>query len=106
MNTVSYKAADAQFSTLVTRSAASATYSPGGAKASTLYRIDRQGLIQASDSPTDMAIDGNGFFVVNNQPDGSGEQLYTRAGSFEQDFLGNLRQQRRVLSPGLGARRQ
>jgi flagellar hook protein FlgE len=91
VNTVSYKAADAQFSTLVTRSAASATYSPGGAKASTLYRIDRQGLIQASASPTDVAIDGNGFFVVNNQPDGSGEQLYTRAGSFEQDFLGNLR---------------
>ncbi len=91
VNTVSYKAADAQFSTLVTRSAASATYSPGGAKASTLYRIDRQGLIQASASPTDVAIDGNGFFVVNGQPDGSGEQLYTRAGSFEQDFLGNLR---------------
>jgi len=90
VNTVSYKAAEAQFSTLVTRSAASAAYSPGGAKASTLYRIDQQGLVQASNSPTDIAIDGNGFFVVNSQIDASGEQLYTRAGSFEQDFLGNL----------------
>jgi flagellar hook protein FlgE len=90
VNTVSYKAAEAQFSTLVTRSAASASYSPGGAKASTLYRIDQQGLVQASDSPTDLAIDGNGFFVVNTAIDASGEQLYTRAGSFEQDYLGNL----------------
>ena len=35
------------------------------------------------------AIDGAGFFVVNSRPDGSGDQLYTRAGSFEQDFLGS-----------------
>jgi flagellar hook protein FlgE len=90
VNTVSYKAAEAQFSTLVTRSAASATYSPGGAQAKTLYRIDQQGLVQASHSPTDVAIDGHGFFVVNPTIDGSGEQLYTRAGSFEEDFLGNL----------------
>ena len=96
----------AQFSTLVTRSAASATYSPGGVQASTLYRINQQGLIQASSSPTDVAIDGNGFFVVNSRADGSGEQLYTRAGSFEQDFLGNLVNDARLLPAGLGARRQ
>ncbi len=91
VNTVSYKAAQAQFSTLVTRSASSGSYSSGGAKANTVYRIDHQGLIQATTSPTDVAVDGNGFFVVNSRPDASGEQLYTRAGSFQQDFLGNLR---------------
>lgn len=91
VNTVSYKGAEAQFSTLVTRSAGVETYSPGGARASTHYRIDKQGLIQASSSATDVAIQGSGFFVVNGLPDGSDEQLYTRAGSFEQDFLGNLR---------------
>jgi flagellar hook protein FlgE len=91
VNTVSYKGAAPKFSTLVTRSAAVATYSPGGARANTLYRIDQQGLIQSSNSPTDVAIDGGGFFVVNGRADGSGDQLYTRAGSFEQDFLGNLR---------------
>ena len=67
------------------------TYSPGGARANTLYRIDQQGLLQSSNSPTDVAIDGAGFFIVNGRADGSGEQLYTRAGGFEQDFLGNLR---------------
>jgi flagellar hook protein FlgE len=91
VNTVSYKAAQAQFSTLVTRSASAEAYSSGGAKANTLYRIDQQGLIQASTSPTDIAVDGNGFFVVNSRADDSGEQLYTRAGSFQQDYLGNLR---------------
>jgi flagellar hook protein FlgE len=91
VNTVSYKGAAPKFSTLVTRSAAVATYSPGGARANTLYRIDHQGLLQSSNSPTDVAIDGAGFFIVNGRADGTGEQLYTRAGSFEQDFLGNLR---------------
>jgi flagellar hook protein FlgE len=94
VNTVSYKAAAASFSTLVTGSStgssANRAYSSGGALASTHYRIEQQGLIQASTSPTDVAIDGKGFFVVNEQPDGSGEQLYTRAGAFEPDYLGNL----------------
>jgi flagellar hook protein FlgE len=43
-------------------------------------------------SSSDMAIDGNGFFVVN---DGS-ENLYTRNGSFSQDTNGKL-----VTSSGL-----
>jgi flagellar hook protein FlgE len=47
--------------------------------------------VQPSASPTDAAISGAGFFVVNLQPDAGGEQLYTRAGSFTPDFLGNLR---------------
>jgi len=92
VNTVAYKGATARFSTLVTRSAASATFSPGGVRAGTAYEIGEQGLIQGSNSPTDVAIDGAGFFVVSTQPaSGGGEQLYTRAGNFEPDFLGNLR---------------
>lgn len=90
VNTVSYKAAEAQFATLVTQSSATTKYSPGGVSVSTLAKITQQGLIQATSSPTDIAIDGAGFFVVNSQADGSGERLYTRAGSFIQDFLGNL----------------
>jgi len=91
VNTTAYKGAATQFSTLVTRSAGASTFSPGGVRAGTLYEIADQGLIQASDSPTDAAIDGQGFFVVNSEADGAGEQVYTRAGSFRPDFLGNLR---------------
>ena len=54
VNTVSYKGAAPKFSTLVTRSAAVSTYSPGGARANTSYRIDQQGLLQGSNSPTDV----------------------------------------------------
>jgi len=91
VNTVAYKGAVAQFSTLVTRSEGSATFSPGGVRAGTLYEIADQGLIQASNSPTDVAIDGRGFFAVNTEPDASGEQVYTRAGDFRSDLFGNLR---------------
>jgi len=90
VNTTAYKGAFAQFSTLVTKSPTSTSYSPGGVRALTAVEINRQGLVQASESPTDAAITGGGFFVVNTEADTSGEQLYTRAGSFSTDFLGNL----------------
>jgi flagellar hook protein FlgE len=45
-----------------------------------------KGSIQATDNPNDLAIDGEGFFVVT---DGSGI-YYTRAGSFNVDKDGNL----------------
>ena len=91
VNTVGYKGALARFQTLVTKQTASATYAPGGVRALTSYMIGKQGLIQSTDSPTDAAISGAGFFVVNTLADASGEQLYTRAGSFSPDSLGNLK---------------
>ena len=38
-----------------------------------------QGNLQATQNPTDLAIQGNGFFVLSN---GQGGQVYTRDGSF------------------------
>ena len=38
-----------------------------------------QGTIQISSQPSDLAIQGNGFFMVKGN---SGQQLYTRNGSF------------------------
>ena len=91
VNTTAYKGALAQFENLVTRSRGSYSYSPGGVRAQSFYTVATQGLIQSSASPTDAAISGAGFFVVNAPPDGQGEQLYTRAGSFSPDFQGDLR---------------
>ena len=67
------------------------SYSPGGVRAQSFYTVATQGLIQSSASPTDAAISGAGFFVVNAPPNGQGEQLYTRAGSFSPDYQGDLR---------------
>jgi flagellar hook protein FlgE len=91
VSTTAYKGAAAQFAALVTRQAGASSYSPGGVRSLTSYAIANQGLIQATASPTDVAIAGAGFFVVNSLVDGTGEQLFTRAGSFSADADGNLR---------------
>ncbi|TVQ33332.1 MAG: flagellar hook protein FlgE [Geminicoccaceae bacterium] len=91
VNTTAYRSASPQFANMVTRAAHTLTYSPGGVRSYTAYSMEKQGLIQSSSSPTDVALSGNGLFVVNDQVNGPSEQFYTRAGSFEPDFFGNLR---------------
>ncbi|MHA1567017.1 MAG: flagellar hook protein FlgE [Alphaproteobacteria bacterium] len=92
LNTVGYKHTNARFSTLVTASSLATKYAPGGVRSSPFQVIDRQGLLQASQNPTDIAITGNGFFVVNEAAvAASGDRfLYTRAGQFSVDNQGYL----------------
>lgn len=91
VNTVGYKAAEAQFSTLVTDSRSLGTYTPGGVRQVTRTLISQQGLLQASNSGTDLSVDGNGFFVVRTSPlTGGGTVEFTRAGSFRPDADGYL----------------
>ena len=88
LNSVGYKGSAAQFSTLVTGSSGN-SYTPGGVQARTKALVDRQGVLQSSTSATDLALTGNGFFVVSPTPD-SRNFVYTRAGSFSADSKGNL----------------
>lgn len=89
INTVGYKTSKSSFSSLVT-GGGSVGASGGGAQARTRQAIDAQGLILPTGVSTDLAISGKGFFVVNDKDDGTGEVLYTRAGSFRTDSRGNL----------------
>lgn len=93
VNTVGYKASIAEFSTLVTETSSTTTYSPGGVAARPRSLISQQGLPTPTTSGTDLAIDGSGFFVVNSDPvSGSrGTVSFTRAGSFRPDDEGFLR---------------
>lgn len=91
VNTVGYKSSQAQFSTLLASTTAAGTFSSGGVRAETQNLINRQGLLQISESPTDIAVNGSGFFVVANTPDASQGLLFTRSGSFDQDADGYLR---------------
>ncbi|MDG1286033.1 MAG: flagellar hook-basal body complex protein [Rickettsiales bacterium] len=93
VNTVGYKGAESQFETLVVNgsSGSNGVYSPGGVLATTRQAVDKQGLLLATDAPTDIAISGDGFFVVNGRTDGTDVPQYTRAGSFRADSLGNFR---------------
>ena len=95
VNTIAYKRSTAQFSTLVTGASSTSTYFPGGVRASPRALVDQQGVLQTSTRATDVAILGNGFFVVKSADNSSGELLYTRSGSFAEDNQGRL-----VNSPG------
>jgi flagellar hook protein FlgE len=93
VNTTGYKRTTSRFSTLVTDSASRTRYSPGGVLTRPYQQIDRQGLIQSSAKATDVAISGQGFFVVNTQTSrtaSGARDLFTRAGSFDTDKNGLL----------------
>ncbi|MEM1104693.1 MAG: flagellar hook-basal body complex protein, partial [Pseudomonadota bacterium] len=92
--TVGYKRGDVQFSSLVTGSGASrGTYSAGGVTTNNRTEITREGVPISSTSPTDLAIGGDGFFVVNDDPTNSPGASFalTRAGAFAPDENGDLR---------------
>lgn len=91
INTVAYKGVEAQFRTLVTDGRASSSYSAGGVAASPIAQVAKQGLLQASSSSTDLAIDGGGFFITRSGLSQSDPVAYTRAGSFKPDEEGYLR---------------
>lgn len=92
VNTVGYKGLNASFSTLVTAPSTVSNHTPGGVRAQPIQSVDTQGILQTTASSTDIAISGNGLFVVNEAATpGPGDQyLYTRAGSFRTDSSGNL----------------
>ena len=93
VNTTGYKATFARFSTLVTQQATNNSYSAGGVQFSSVTEVGRQGLLQSSASPTDLAVSGEGMFVVNGvaNPASSDPYLFTRAGAFEPDANGDLK---------------
>ncbi|HRJ11875.1 MAG TPA: flagellar hook protein FlgE [Alphaproteobacteria bacterium] len=90
VNTVGYKRVYADFTSLVTGSG-SGTYAPGGVQARTLATTASQGILQQTSNATDIAISGNGFFVVRREPNDTQEVLYSRAGSFSEDNSGYMR---------------
>ena len=92
VNTVGYKTTKASFATLVTRSSPN-FHAPGGVRSSPIKAVDRQGLLQASANATDIAISGDGFFVVtdNSAPTANDTRYYTRAGQFSTDTNGFLK---------------
>jgi flagellar hook protein FlgE len=92
VNTIGYKTTKASFSTLVTAQTGNA-YAPGGVRSSPVSAIDRQGLLQASFNSTDLAISGDGFFVVADSatPTTLDTRAFTRAGQFSTDKAGYLR---------------
>lgn len=93
VNTVGYKRSQIDFQTMVTGGAAGG-YSAGGVLAHARHYVTQEGLLQRTNSSTDLGISGQGFFVVTEQAEdltAADARLFTRAGSFSVDTLGYLR---------------
>jgi len=100
VNTVGFKYSRTNFQNLLAQTVKSATAPQGtiggknplqvglGATVSAVETMFKQGSIQNTDKNTDMAISGDGFFVVSG--DGGKTYKYTRAGDFTFDANGNF----------------
>jgi flagellar hook protein FlgE len=95
-STIGYKANSTRFISLVTTSYTDNVAASGaGVTAVSRQNVAAQGSVSATSSSTDMAIDGNGFFVVSRKTSSAGTStptnpLYTRDGEFSVDDDGYL----------------
>lgn len=88
-DTTGYKTTSAAFEDLVTASSSSQSYNSGGVTVSGFANITQQGLLAATTTATNVAIQGSGFFVTTNSTS-SGTTAYTRNGGFTTDNSGYL----------------
>jgi flagellar hook protein FlgE len=98
VNTAGFKSSNVVFQDILSQSLRGAGLPSGalggtnpaqvglGAKITSTTTNFSQGALQRSGRATDMAIQGDGFFIV----DQGGAQLFTRAGQFSLDALGQL----------------
>jgi len=89
VNTTAYKRNQVSFGTMVTSQAVKGEYSAGGVQGNNHNFVSQQGLIQSASSSTDLAISGDGFFVVSTSST-SAPSEFTRAGAFTPDAAGYL----------------
>lgn len=85
-DTTGYKQASTEFEDLVNQTSTT-SYNASGVGTVVRYNIAEQGSTTSASSSTDLAIQGNGFFLVG---DANGATFLTRAGNFVQDASGEL----------------
>ncbi len=86
-STVGYKKASVQFSSMILP-ATNGAYNSGGVETDVRYSISSQGTFSYTTSETDLAINGDGFFIVKGD---DGTPYLTRAGSFVLQEDGTLK---------------
>lgn len=100
VNTVGFKSSQINFSDVLAQTLSGATGPQGalggmnpiqiglGTQVASTTRNFSQGSLQTTNITTNLAIQGNGFFIVS--PDNGNTYYYTRAGDFTFDANGNL----------------
>lgn len=86
VDTTGYKQVSTEFESLVNEFDTTG-YVAGGVATSIFNNITQQGTLVAASATTDLAIGGNGFFVVQ---DANGARYLTRAGAFDPNSSGVL----------------
>ncbi len=96
-STAGYKGIGSSFEDLIPNATTPSRQNAGGVTAFAQATITTQGTVSASSVATNMAINGDGFFnvqqataVVDNAPVFSGVTDYTRRGDFQVNANGNL----------------
>lgn len=84
--TTGYKKSGVEFSTLI-MPGSSGGFNSGGVNTDVRRHISQEGVLNFTNSSTDLAVNGEGFFVVE---DAAGTPFLTRAGSFVPDGEGRL----------------
>lgn len=93
VNTVGFKKQRGVFEDILGRSLTGSSAIPEAGAGSRLAHIEQmwsQGALMTTDNPTDLAISGNGFFVVHGNVAGTDANYFTRAGQFHIDESGLL----------------
>jgi len=92
VNTVGFKASRVTFQDVLSQTVATTAGSAQVGRGTSLADICSsfsQGSFESTDSTTDLAIGGEGFFVVRD-PNNENNEFYTRAGEFRFDKNGNF----------------
>ena len=87
LNTAGFKTSRTQFADLLPTTLGEIE-TGNGVRLEEVTKPFQQGSIESTPNVTDLAIEGNGFFIVNNAT--TGTSYYTRAGQFHLDSSGRL----------------
>ena len=104
VNTVGYKEDIVNFADLMYENNASNLYGKGSSVASVSKAMYQQGGVKITNNPYDVAIEGRGYFIVENlNTKGERETFYTRAGNFKINESGILKTQNDMNILGLSS---
>ncbi len=89
-NTVGFKMSRSDFESQLSQSLLGGGSVGDGVQMTTVQQIITQGSLTQTGNSTDMALQGNGMFIVSGKAGGGGGDLYTRDGQFNIDKSGYL----------------
>lgn len=90
-NTIGFKRSRVVFQDMVAGAGKSELYQIGaGARLGNVEQMWQQGALLSTQSPTDLALSGQGFFIVQGSAAGTDGTFYSRAGQFHINSSGYL----------------